>query len=137
MLVFPSLGAPIFQNISSHLSLNHEGRWGTTDDFAISFLHFPLFSNALWDLPNSRPVHSLILSSHLFLVCLVFQNISSHLFLNHEGRWGTTDDFAISFLHFPLFSTTLWDLPNSRLVHSLILSSHLFFVCLVFFPLSL
>ena len=25
-------------------SLNREGRWGTTDDFATSFLHFPLFS---------------------------------------------------------------------------------------------
>ena len=24
--------------ISSHLSLNHEGRWCTTDDFATSFL---------------------------------------------------------------------------------------------------
>ena len=23
-----------------HQSLNREGRWGTTDDFAISFLHF-------------------------------------------------------------------------------------------------
>ena len=23
-----------------HLPLNHEGRWGTTDDFATSFLHF-------------------------------------------------------------------------------------------------
>ena len=33
------------------------------------FFHFPLFSTALWDLPNSRPVHSLMLSSHLFL-CL-------------------------------------------------------------------
>ena len=54
-----------------HLSLNREGRWGTTDDFATSFLHFPLFSTALWDLANSRPVHSLMLSSHLFL-CLVF-----------------------------------------------------------------
>ena len=52
-----------------HLSLNHEGRWGTTDDFATSFLHFSLFSTALWDLANSRPVHSLMLSSHLF-VCL-------------------------------------------------------------------
>ena len=52
-----------------HLSLNREGRWGTTDDFATSFLHFSLFSTALWDLPNSRPVHSLMLSSHLFL-CL-------------------------------------------------------------------
>ena len=55
--------------ISSHLSLNHEGRWGTTDDFATSFLHFFLFSTALWDLANSRPFHFLMLSSHLFL-CL-------------------------------------------------------------------
>ena len=48
---------------------NREGRWGTKDDFATSFLHFSLLSTALWDLPNSRPVHSLTLSSHLFL-CL-------------------------------------------------------------------
>ena len=33
------------------------------------FSIFILFSTALWDLPNSRPVHSLMLSSHLFL-CL-------------------------------------------------------------------
>ena len=46
-----------------------EGRLGTTDDFTTSFLHFSLFSTALWDLVNSRPVHSLMLSSHLFL-CL-------------------------------------------------------------------
>ena len=50
-----------------HQSLNREGRWGTTDAFAISFLHLNLLSTALWDLPNSRPVHSLMLSSHLFL----------------------------------------------------------------------
>ena len=54
---------------SHHLSLNRESRWGTTDDFATDFLHFSLFSNAFWDLANSRPVHSLMLSSHLFL-CL-------------------------------------------------------------------
>ena len=34
--------------ISSYLSLNCEGRWGTTDVFATSFLHFSLFSTALW-----------------------------------------------------------------------------------------
>ena len=51
-----------------HQSLNREGHWDTTDDFVTSFLHFSLFSTALWDLPNSRPVHSLM-SSHLFL-CL-------------------------------------------------------------------
>ena len=33
------------------------------------FSIFSLFSTALWDLPNSRPVHSLMLSSHRFL-CL-------------------------------------------------------------------
>ena len=54
-------------NHHHHQSLNREGRWGTTDNFATSFLHFPLFSTALWDFVNSRPVHSLMLSSHLFL----------------------------------------------------------------------
>ena len=48
-----------------HLSLNREGRWGATDDFATSFLHFSLFSTALWDLANSGSVHSLMLSSCL------------------------------------------------------------------------
>ncbi|WP_419619002.1 hypothetical protein, partial [Thiolapillus sp.] len=56
-----------FHHHHHHQSLNREGRWGTTDDFATSFLNFSLFSTALWDLPNSRPVHSLMLSSHLFL----------------------------------------------------------------------
>ena len=51
------------------LSLNHEGLWGTIDDFATSLLHFLLFSTALWGLANYRSVHSLMLSSHLFL-CL-------------------------------------------------------------------
>ena len=52
-----------------HKYFNSDGRWGTTDDF----LHFPLFSTALCDLANSRPVHSLMLSPHLFfcLPCLL------------------------------------------------------------------
>ena len=66
-----------------YLPLN---RRGTTDDFTTSFLHFSLFSTALWDLASSRPVRSLMFllwgsavrvhhsqayrkSSHLFL-CL-------------------------------------------------------------------
>ena len=74
--------------ISSHLSLNREGRLGTTDDFATSFLRFPLFSSALWDLPNSRPVHSAMLcclptSSS---VCLVFFPLSLYL-----ARWFWSD----------------------------------------------
>ena len=35
----------------------------------VSSIFFFLFSTALWDLGNSRPVYSLMLSSHLFL-CL-------------------------------------------------------------------
>ena len=60
--------SPVF-----HLSLNREGRWGITDDFTASFLHFSLFSTALLDLANSGPFHSPMLSSHLFLClsCLV------------------------------------------------------------------
>ena len=50
-----------------------------------------------------------------------------NLFLNRGGPWDITDDFTTSFLHFCLFSTALWDLANSRLVHSLMLSSNLFF----------
>ena len=56
-----------------HLSLNREGRWGPADDFATSFLHLSLFSTALWDLANSKPVLCLMLSSILFfcLPCLL------------------------------------------------------------------
>ena len=59
-----------------------------------------------------------------------------HLFLNRGDLLGTTDDFTTSFLHFSLFSTALWDFAKSRPMHSLMLSSHLFSVCFVFFPLS-
>ena len=50
-----------------------------------------------------------------------------HLSLNRWGCLNTTDDFSSSFLHFSLFSTALWDLANSRLVHSLTLSFQFFF----------
>ena len=59
-------------NLHLHLSHNHEGRWETRDDFTTSFLHYSLFSSALWDLENSRTVHSLMMSSYLSSVCLVF-----------------------------------------------------------------
>ena len=39
----------------------------------------------------------------------------------------STDDITTNFLYFSLFSTTFWDLMNSRPVHFLMLSSHLFF----------
>ena len=48
-------------------SLGHH-RW-----FRNQFSPFSLFSTALWEVANSRPVHSLMLSSHLFfcLPCLL------------------------------------------------------------------
>ena len=48
-----------------------EGRRGTTDDFATIPFHLVLFSAVLVELAKSIPVHSLILSSHLFF-CLPF-----------------------------------------------------------------
>ena len=57
-----------------------------------------------------------------------------HLVLNHKGCWGSTDDFTTIFLYFSLFSTTLWDLANSRSVNSLMLSSHLFLCLPCFLP---
>ena len=44
----------------------------------------------------------------LLLLLLTFLNYHHHYqSLNREGRWGTTDDFATSFLHFSLYSTAL------------------------------
>ena len=49
-----------------------EGRRGTTDEFATIPFHLDLFSAALVELAKSIPVHSLILSSHLFFCLLLF-----------------------------------------------------------------
>ena len=68
-----------------HLSLNHGCHCDTTDDFTISFLHFSLFFTALLDLANSRPVHSLTLSSTSFSVYLVFFPLSVCL-ARHFGQ---------------------------------------------------
>ena len=49
-----------------------EGRRGTTDEFAKISFHLVLFSAALVELAKSIPVHSLILSSHLFFCLPLF-----------------------------------------------------------------
>ena len=56
-------------SLISSQSLNLEGRRGTTDDVATIPFHSSLSSAALRESPNHIPVHSLMLSSHLFL-CL-------------------------------------------------------------------
>ena len=50
-------------------SITSESRRGTTDEFTTIPFHFVLFSAALVELAKSIPVHSLILSFHLFF-CL-------------------------------------------------------------------
>ena len=49
-----------------------EGRRGTTDEFATIPFHLDLFSAALVELAKSIPVHSLMLSSHLFFCLPLF-----------------------------------------------------------------
>ena len=53
--------------IELDLVIQGYGHQGTTDEFATTPFHRVLFSAALVELTNSIPVHSLILSSHLFL----------------------------------------------------------------------
>ena len=68
-----------------HLSLNCEGCWGTTDDFTTSFVHFSLFSTALWDLPNSRPVQ-LQCTNHKIMKCsnVKWSKIWNHFVLDGD-----------------------------------------------------
>ena len=49
-----------------------EGRRGTTDEFATIPFHLDLFSAALVELAKSIPVHSLIMSCHLFFCLPLF-----------------------------------------------------------------
>ena len=59
----------LFYSILSH---NLGGSSGTTDEFATIPFHLDLFSAALVELAKSIPVHSLILSSHLFFCLPLF-----------------------------------------------------------------
>ena len=92
-----------------HLSLNHGGYWGSKDDFTTSFLHFSLFSSALLDLANSRPVHSLMLSSHIFcLLCpLPPFTESCKMVLGRPDKWETCP----CHLNLRLFTKFTLDMP--------------------------
>ena len=69
-----------------------------------------------------------------FLTCLQALFLFSILFypITLGGRPGTTDEFTTIPFHLDLFSAALIELAKSIPVHSLILSSHLFF-CLPLF----
>ena len=58
--------------IEVELVIKGDGHRGTTDEFTTIPFHLVLFSVALVELTNSFPVHSLILSSHLFLCLPLF-----------------------------------------------------------------
>ena len=65
-------------------------------------------------------------------------HLISHLSLNREGRWGTSDDFAAtSFLHFPCspLPSGTWRTPGLSIPSCCLPTTS--FVRLVFFPLSL
>ena len=89
--------------VSSHLALNREGRLDTTDDFATSVIHFSRFSTALWDLANSRPVHSLMRSSQQVgwggsfgSVEYSYDRVCSLLGLLVPGRAGNLKELSIA-----------------------------------------
>ena len=62
----PNISQAVFYSILFY-PITMEGRRGTIDEFATIPFHLDLFSAALVELAKSIPVHSLILSSHLFL----------------------------------------------------------------------
>ena len=109
--VFPLPDKACFKNLvplrpsySLHLhqSLHWEDRWGTTDDFTASFLHFNLFFTALLDFGKSRPVHfwticCLLTSSS---VCLVFFSLSLCL-----ARWFWPDLVSKRHVHTTAFAS--------------------------------
>ena len=66
---FPNASKPNLDYCNLFYLITLEGRRGTTDEFVTFHFHLVLFSAALVEMAKPIPVHSLILSSHLFL-CL-------------------------------------------------------------------
>ena len=115
---------PLFYHHHHHLSQNHEGRWGTTDDFTTNFLYFSTFSTALWDLANSKPVHSLM-SSHLFLClpCLLppFTVPGKMVLARPDEQETCPYHFSLrlfTMVRSPRGPTVCWILPQSYTLHS-------------------
>ena len=70
-LIFSTKNFSVFGSILFY-PITLEDRRGTTDEFATTPFHLDLFSAALVELAKSIPVHSLILSSHLFFCLPLF-----------------------------------------------------------------
>ena len=106
-----------------------EGRRGTTDEFATIPFHLDLFSAALVELAKSIPVHSLILSSHLFF-CLPFFLFPFTVpcrivFASPEDLETWSKPSELSFLdqgqEFVIFSNGCLDLSANLLIGNMVL----------------
>ena len=69
---FPKASKPNLDYCILFYLITLEGRRGTTDEFVTFHFHLVLFSAALVEMAKPIPVHSLILSSHLFLCLPLF-----------------------------------------------------------------
>ena len=82
--------------------------------------------------------HYIILSvtgiHNVFLMITVLAFTSLHLSHSLFDRWGTKDDRATTVLHSSLFSAFRRASPNLNPVHSVMLSSHLFFCLPLLLP---
>ena len=121
------------------LFIKGDGHRGTTDEFVTVPFHLVLFSAALVELTNSIPVHSLILSSHLFFYlhmgwsdgAMVLGKLPGP---GHPTIWitvgqgptslavgahgGCLDIFTFIYHFFPL-SPSLWETARYRLKYCL------------------
>ena len=107
-----------------------EDRRGTTDEFATIPFHLVLFSTALVELTKSIPVHSLILSSHLFfclpLFLFSFTMPCRIVFAKPEDL--ETGPNHLSFQEFVIFSNGCLDLSANLLIGNLVL------ICFCYLP---
>ena len=76
----------------SYLSRSLADRWGTTVDFTTSFLHPSRFSAFRSSIFHSRPVHSLMLSSHRFPLLLT---INERMLSDIVGSINTAVDMHV------------------------------------------
>ena len=124
-----------------HLSLDGEGRWGTTDDVTTNFLHFPLFFTALFDFANSRPIHWWHFPDVVFrpLPLSALSSSPFHCALQDSfGRTWLTGDMIIPLLQFAslyggqelfVWSDCLLDLGTNLLVGNMVFCMR----CVVFY----
>ena len=79
---------------------------------------------------------SFIETRHLTFRSVAFIFLISSQSLSLGGRWGTTYDVATIPFHPSLSSAALRESPNPILIHSLMLSSHLFCLPLLLAPFN-